>query len=151
MRPRRREIDHPAMDEGSTVVDPHHDRTAVMLVRHADQGAKGQRTMCRGQAGRDGPLAVGGALTRIGINRGDARLPRTGLSRFEGGMVPKIARVMAMVAARIVAIKATHMPPRMPVTDLPEVAVVDLRRILLMLMHSYRSASDSSTCRYEYD
>jgi hypothetical protein len=39
-------------------------------------------------------------------------------------------------------------PRRMPVADLPVVTLVDLQRILLMLVHSYRSASDSSTRRY---
>ena len=54
----------------------------------------------------------------------------TGLPRFDGGVVPMIARVMAIETARVMPIKATRMPMeaprRMPVTDLPIVALVDL-------------------------
>src|ERR1700730_15729834 len=64
-----------------------------------------------------------------------------------------IARVVAIEAARVMSIKAAGMPMEAPrrMMDLPIVALVDLRRILLMLVHSYRGPSDSSTRRYKED
>ena len=65
---RRYQIDDPAADERTAIVDAHHDRTAAAIVGDANERAKRQRLMRRRQADRAARiemLAVGSQPTLV--------------------------------------------------------------------------------------
>ena len=66
----RCEINDPAIDVGTAIIDPHHRATTVTLVRYAHERTERQRLVGGSQGARVDLLAIGGQLTTaVGIRR----------------------------------------------------------------------------------
>src|SRR5688572_13943271 len=61
------EVDHPAFDVWTAVVDAHHDRSPVIEVRYLDPGAERQSPMRRSQCMHVEALAVRGAPALVSV------------------------------------------------------------------------------------
>jgi len=68
-RDRRHHINDATANERTTIIDPHDGGSPIVVIGHADPGAKRKRAVRRRQAARAGVLSVGGATA--GVDRGD--------------------------------------------------------------------------------
>ena len=74
------EIEHPASDEGPTIIDAHNHGFAIALVRDLDSGTERQGAMSGGESGRVHPFTGSGSGMK-GVPGGTAT-GRTGTSGY---------------------------------------------------------------------